>query len=310
MNRNIRKTHQLGDRLFGGAAVAAGVLILVVLAGVAAFLIIEGFPAFTADAEEIPGDGGIWKFIGTLLFGTVYAAVIALIIATPLSIGIALFISHYAPRRVASSLGYVVDLLAAVPSVIYGLWGFAVLAQQLKKIYPWLSDNLGFLPFFEGTPDAVGQTMLAAGVVLAVMIMPIMTAVNREVFLQTPRLQEEAALALGATRLEMIRMTVLPFSRSGIIGGAMLGLGRAIGETIAVAMVLSATPGIVSFGLIDSENPSTVAANIALKFPEYSGIEVKALIASGLALFVLTFLVNFAARAVIARRKEFSGADA
>lgn len=299
-----------GDRVFAGVATGAGVLILVVLAAVGIFLLIEGFPAFTASPEEIPGEGGIWRFIGTLLFGTVFAAVLALLMAAPLSIGIALFITHYAPRRVAAFLGYVIDLLAAVPSVIFGLWGFAFVAQNVKGIFPWLADNLGFLPFFGEPINAFGTSMLTVGIVLAVMIMPIMTAVNREVFLQTPRLQEEAALALGATRYEMIKMTVLPHARSGIVSGAMLGLGRAMGETIAVALVLSATAGVVSFNLIGASNPSTVAANIALKFPEYSGIEINALIASGLALFVLTFLVNFAARAIVNRRSAFSGADA
>ena len=301
---------QVGDRVFAAAAVAAGVLILVVLAGVGVFLLAEGFPAITASADEIPGEGGIWHFIWTLLYGTVYVAVLALVIATPLSIGIALFISHFAPRRIAAGLGYIIDLLAAVPSVIFGLWGFNFVAQHVKTAYPWLRDNLGFLPFFQDTVNATGTSLLTVGIVLAVMIMPIMTAVNREVFLQTPRLQEEAALALGATRYEMVRMTVLPFSRSGIISGAMLGLGRAMGETIAVAMVLSPVPGYVSLNLIGQQNPGTVASNIALKFPEYSGIQVNALIASGLALFVLTFLVNFGARAIVARRAAFSGADA
>ncbi|WP_153396299.1 phosphate ABC transporter permease subunit PstC [Ornithinicoccus halotolerans] len=301
---------RLGDRLFSGAATAAGVLILLALAGVFTFLVLEGYPALVADPEQIPGEGGIVAFIAPLLFGTVFGAVLALLIALPLSVGIGLFISHYAPRRVASTLGYVIDLLAAVPSVVYGLWGIYFLAPQIAGLFPWLHDNLGFLPFFSQSPSGSGRTMMTAGVVLAVMILPIMTAVNREVFLQTPRLQEEAALALGATRLEMILMTVLPFSRSGIMSGAMLGLGRALGETIAVAMVLSAYPGLVSLNLIGSQNSSTVAANIALKFPEYTGLEVNALIASGLALFVLTFLVNFTARAIIARRAEFSGANA
>ena len=150
--------------------------------------------------------------------------------------------------------------------------------------------------------------MLVAGMVLAVMILPIITAVSREVFLQTPKLHEEAALALGATRWEMIRMAVLPFGRSGIISGAMLGLGRALGETMAVAIVLSVSGG-VTFNLISSGNPSTIAANIALQFPEATGIEVNTLIASGLVLFVITFAVNSLARYIINRRREFSGAN-
>ncbi|MFV2021436.1 phosphate ABC transporter permease subunit PstC [Micromonospora sp. LOL_023] len=304
-----RSGKRIGDQVFTGAAVAAGVLILVTLAAVAAFLLYEGFPALVADGEDLPGGEGFLSYVAPLLFGTVLAAVIALVVATPLAIGIALFISHYAPRRIAAGLGYLVDLLAAVPSVVYGLWGIAFLAPQLVPVYRWLEEYLGFIPLFAGPTSTTGRTMLTAGLVLAVMILPIMTAVNREVFLQTPRLQEEASLALGATRWEMIRMTVLPFGRSGIISGSMLGLGRALGETLAVAMILSAYD-VFTINLIDSVNSNTIAANIALDFPESSGLAVNALIASGLVLFVLTFIVNFAARAVVARRRDFSGANA
>jgi phosphate transport system permease protein len=244
-----------------------------------------------------------------LVFGTVLAAVLALLLATPLGVAIALFISHYAPRRLAQGLGYLVDLLAAVPSIIFGLWGLQVLAPKTVPLSRWLEDNLGFLPFFAGPTSTTGRTMLVAGIVLAVMILPIITAVSREVFLQTPRLHEEAALALGATRWEMIRMAVLPFGKSGVISAAMLGLGRALGETMAVAIVLSVSPGVMSLNLISSANPSTIAANIALEFPESTGLEVNTLIASGLVLFVITLAVNMAARYVVARRAEFSGAN-
>lgn len=304
----LRGERRPGDAIFRGAAVAAGSMILVVLAGVTLFLVVEGVPAITASPEEI-GEESFWAFVTPLLFGTVLAAVLALLIATPLSIGIALFITHYAPRRLAAGLGYLVDLLAAIPSVVYGLWGIFFLAPQMRPVLVWLADNLGFLPFFAGPTSSTGRTMLTIGIVLAVMIMPIMTSVNREVFLQTPVLQEEASLALGATRWEMITMTVIPFGRSGIISGAMLGLGRALGETIAVALILSPFSGI-SFNLIGQQSSSTVAANIALDFPESSGLAVNALIASGLVLFILTFAVNFVARAVVARRKDFSGANA
>ena len=149
--------------------------------------------------------------------------------------------------------------------------------------------------------------MLTAGIVLAIMVLPIITAISREVFLQTPKLHEEAALALGATRWEMIRMTVLPYGRSGVVSAAMLGLGRALGETLAVAMVLS--PSLVyTFNLISSTNSSTIAANIALQFPEASGVQVNVLIATGLVLFIITFIVNYIARAVIARKRDFAGA--
>jgi phosphate transport system permease protein len=296
-----------GDRVFSGLSTGSGVLILVILAGVATFLVTESLPALTASPGEIPGVEGFWSYLPPLVFGTVLAAVLALSIATPLSIGIALFISHYAPARLARPIGYVVDLLAAVPSLIYGLWGITVLAPYAVPSYQWLERNLGFLPFFAGPTSLRGATMLTAGMVLAVMILPIMTAINREVFLQTPKLHEEAALALGATRWEMIRMSVLPYGRSGMISGAMLGLGRALGETIAVLLVLSATGGI-TLNLIGSGNPPTIAANIAAQFPEASGLRVNLLIATGLVLFVITFVVNLGARAVIARRKDFDAA--
>jgi phosphate transport system permease protein len=236
-----------------------------------------------------------------LLFGTLLAALLAILIATPLALGVALVISHYAPRRLASPLGYVVDLLAAIPSVVYGLWGLAFLGPRLFPVYDWLADNLGFIPFFKGPASASGRTILTAAVVLAIMILPIITAITREIFAQTPRLHQEAALALGATRWEMLRLAVFPYGRSGIVSAVMLGLGRALGETMAVAMVLSAS-GVVSLNLISSSNPSTIAANIALGFSEATGLRVNVLIATGLVLFVVTFFVNFAARAIVGRR--------
>ncbi|TQM06334.1 phosphate ABC transporter membrane protein 1 (PhoT family) [Pseudonocardia kunmingensis] len=299
---------QPGDRIFSGMAKGAGILILVVLAGVAAFLLVEAIPALTAPAADIPGGAGFFAYVAPLIFGTLLAAVIALVLATPLAVAVALFITHYAPRRIAQALGYVVDLLAAVPSIVYGLWGAWTLAPASIALMTWLESNLGFIPFFAGPVSATGRTMLVTGIVLAVMILPIITAVTREVFLQTPKLHEEAALALGATRWEMIRMAVLPFGRSGIISGAMLGLGRALGETMAVAIVLSVSGGI-TFNLISNGNPSTIAANIALQFPEASGIGVNVLIASGLVLFLITLAVNSIARFIINRRREFSGAN-
>ncbi|HEY4421216.1 MAG TPA: phosphate ABC transporter permease subunit PstC, partial [Pseudonocardia sp.] len=243
-----------------------------------------------------------------LVFGTILAALIALVLATPLAVAIALFITHYAPRRLAQGLGYLIDLLAAVPSIVYGLWGVAVLAPATIGLSTWLNTYLGWIPFFAGPVSVTGRTMLVVGVTLAVMILPIITAVSREVFLQTPKLHEEAALALGATRWEMIRMAVLPFGRSGIISGSMLGLGRALGETMAVAIILSAS-GAVTVNLISSDNPSTIAGNIALQFPDSTGLAVNTLIASGLVLFVITLLVNALARYIINRRREFSGAN-
>lgn len=299
-----------GDRIFSGFALTAGVLILVTLAAVAIFLIVEAIPALSAGPTDFNREGiqNFWAYVAPFAFGTIWAAFLALLMAVPVAIGIALFISHYAPRRLAQSLGYVIDLLAAVPSVVYGLWGITVLAPALQPLYVQLSDSLGWIPLFAGPVSGTGRTILTVAIVLAVMVLPIITALCREVFLQTPRLREEAALALGATRWEMIKLTVLPFGRPGIISAAMLGLGRALGETMAVAMVLSPA-AIISFALLQSQNPNTIAANIALNFPEASGIGVNILIATGLVLFVITLIVNMIARAIVAKFKEFSGAN-
>ncbi|SDT23879.1 phosphate ABC transporter permease subunit PstC [Microterricola viridarii] len=305
----IKAKQRPGDRIFSTATVVAGSLILVVLAAVAIFLVAQSLPAFTADESAFKGGiTNFWDYVWPLAFGTVWAAALALIMAVPVAIGIALFISHYAPRKLAQSLGYVVDLLAAVPSVVFGLWGITVLAPALQPLYSQLVEWFGWFPLFAGPVSGTGRTILTVAVVLAVMILPIMTALCREVFLQTPRLHEEAALALGATRWEMITMAVLPFGRPGIISAAMLGLGRALGETMAVAMVLSPA-SVISFALLQSQNPSTIAANIALNFPEAHGVGVNVLIATGLILFLITLAVNMVARFVINRRKAFSGAN-
>jgi phosphate transport system permease protein len=295
-----------GDKIFSRAALAAGVIILVVLFAVAVFLIAQAFPALVAPQAQVAGGKGFWAYILPLVIGTVIAAVIALVIATPISIGVALFISHYAPRKVAQVLGYVIDLLAAIPSVVFGAWGISFLAPALVPGYNWLSSALGWIPIFAGPPSATGKTILTASIVLAVMVIPIITSISREIFLQTHKLHEEAALALGATRWEMVRMAVFPFARPGVISAVMLGLGRALGETMAVALVLSSGPLIAS--LIRSGN-QTIAAEIALNFPEASGLSLSTLIAAGLVLFVITLLVNVIARWVISRHKEFSGAN-
>jgi phosphate transport system permease protein len=303
-----RPKRRAGDRIFAGSATGAGIIILIVLAGVAAFLVSEALPALTADSADLPDGKSLTSYIGPLIFGTLIAAVIALVVATPLAVAIALYITHYAPKRLAAAMGYVMDLLAAVPSVVYGFWGIATLAPALVPFYGWLTDHLGFIPLFAGPASVTGRTMLTVGLVLAVMILPIISAISREVFSQAPALHREAALALGATRWEMIKMAVLPYGKSGIIGGAMLGLGRALGETLAVAIILSGSGG-VTFNLIGSSNPSTIAANIALQFPESTGLAVNTLIASGLALFLITLAVNMFARYIVNRRADFSGAN-
>jgi phosphate transport system permease protein len=304
----LKAKQRPGDRIFSAATVVAGSLILAILAAVTIFLIAQSIPAFTAETGDLKGADNFWTYVGPLVFGTIWAAFLALLIAVPLSIGIALFISHYAPRRLASGLGYVIDLLAAVPSVVFGLWGITVLAPFVQPFWSTLVDLFGWFPLFQGPVSGTGRTILTVAIVLAVMILPIITALSREIFLQTPKLHEEAALALGATRWEMIRTAVLPFGRPGIVSASMLGLGRALGETMAVAMVLSPQV-LISFALLTSTNPTTIAANIALNFPEAHGVGINVLIATGLILFVITFAVNFIARAIVNRRKAFSGAN-
>ena len=306
--RQAKPPVRVGDRVFSGTALFAGSMILVTLAAVTIFLVVQSLPGITADSEKASLlDTNFWDYVWPLTFGTIWASFLAIIIAVPLSVSVALFISHYAPRKLAQALGYIVDLLAAVPSVVFGLWGIMVLAPAAQPIYSWLMTNMGWFPLFAGEA-AVGRSIFTAAIVLAVMIVPIITAICREIFLQTPRLHEEAALALGATRWEMVKMAVFPFGRSGIVSASMLGLGRALGETMAVAMVLSAT-GVISFKLFTSQNPSTIPANIALTFPEAYGTNVNVLIATGLILFIVTFAVNALARWIVSRRKEFSGAN-
>ncbi|MFK4481302.1 phosphate ABC transporter permease subunit PstC [Curtobacterium sp. AB7] len=293
---------RVGDRVFSAASVIAGGLILFVLVLVAAFLVWQSIPAFAAKVGDLPNNAtNFWDYVGPLVFGTVWSALIALVIAVPLALGIALFISHYAPRRLAPVLGYVIDLLAAVPSVVYGLWGIVVLAPFVKPFYAFLNEYLGWFPLFSGQVSGTGRTILTASIVLAVMAIPIMTAVMREIFLQAPTLNEEAALALGATRWEMIRLSVLPFAKSGIVSAIMLGLGRALGETMAIALVLSVSAN-VTFQMLTSQNPSTIAANIALQFAEASGTALNALIATGLILFVITLVINMLARYIVRTR--------
>ncbi|MCY1157571.1 MAG: pstC [Citricoccus sp.] len=302
---------EAGDRVFSGLALTAGIVILLVLAFVAVFLLIESLPALWpevfSDQDSIESADTFWQYVWPLMAGTLIASIIAILLATPVAVGIALYISHYAPRSIATPVGYVIDLLAAIPSVVFGAWGMTVLAGAMVPIYAWLNEYLGWIPLFGGTPTTTGRTLLTSGVVLAVMILPIITSLCREIFLQTPKLHEEAALALGATRWEMIKMTVFPFARAGIVSSIMLGLGRALGETMAVTLVLS--PGIFSWSLIQSGRNATIPSEIALNFPEAFGMRQSELIAAGLMLFIITLAVNMVARWIVSRHKEFSGAN-
>lgn len=230
------------------------------------------------------------------LYGSVVSSVLALLLATPLSIGAALFITEICSKRWGAFIAPLVELLAAIPSVIYGLWGVLVMAPWLQStVEPWLIEHLGFLPFFSGAP--YGVSMLAAVFILMIMVVPIITSITREVLLAVPQSQKEAAIALGATRWEMIRMAVLPYGRSGIMGAAILGLGRAIGETMAVTMVIGNSPTI-SLSLLSPGY--TMPSVIANEFAEAtSSLHSSALMEIGLMLLVVTLVINALARLLI-----------
>ncbi|BCJ43171.1 phosphate transport system permease protein [Actinoplanes ianthinogenes] len=294
---------------FRGLSTAAGAMVLVIIVAIAVFLVSKAIPALSADKENFltynrwsPNAENPAFGIAVLAFGTLLSSVIALIVAVPIALGIALFLSHYAPRRLATPLGFAIDLLAAVPSVVFGLWGRDVFQEPVREFSVWLNHYFGWLPIFGGE-GPFGQSIMLGGLVLAIMVLPIVTSLSREVFQQTPAMNEEAALALGATKWEMIRTAVLPYGKPGVIAAVMLGLGRALGETIALALTLGITWEI-SFNLIQTGGNS-IAANIANSFGEANDIGRGALIASGLVLFAITLVVNMTARAIIYRRREF-----
>src|SRR4051794_29042041 len=295
---------RLPDRLLKWGLTALSVGVIVLIAYFFVRLIVESEPVFRQvgvvdylfSADWVPSK----QLYGALplLAGTLITAAIALLLGIPVAVATALFVTELAPRPIRGSLTVVVDLLAAVPSVVYGLWGFFFLIPKLKPAEQWFSDTFSFLPFVGGT--VAGPNYFIAGLILAIMILPICSAIAREVIVTVPTDQKEAALALGATRWEMIRMAVIPYARPGIVGGAMLGLGRAIGETIAVTIVIGNAPQIGD-SLFDQGY--TLAAVIANEFGEAGSDPVHraALIAAGLVLFVLTFLVNGVARVLVNR---------
>ena len=305
---------RVGDRVFRGLAEGSGILIVVIIAAIGAFLLWRAIPALARNEQNFFLYSGNWVTTDTsamqfgilyLLQVTVFVSVFALLLAMPVALGIAIFLTQYAPRRVAGPLAYMVDLLAAVPSIIYGVWGLYVLAPAIKPLAMWLNQYLSWLVLFQTGNASVagGCTIFTAGIVLAVMILPIITAVTREVFVQTPRGQIEAALALGATRWEVVKTTVLPFGLSGYISGAMLGLGRALGETIALLIVLRGTQQAFGWSLFDAGY--TFASKIAAAASEFNDqYKAGAYIAAGLVLFILTFIVNSLARAAVAGRSK------
>ena len=304
--RGMAPGSHAGDRIFQGIATSVATVVLVVLLVMTAFLVGRAWPAvreagagFLTERQWFP-DATPSRFgIAALVWGTVVSSVLALLVAVPVALGSALYVTEYARPRVGRWIGYLVDVLAAVPSVVYGLWGLLFLVPRMVPVQRFLADHLGFIPFFDNPDGVYGKSVFAASVVLALMVLPIVAAVAREVFRQVPGELREAALALGATRWEMVRFAVLPTSRSGVIGAIILGLGRALGETIAIALVLAATFDVNAHILRPGGN--TIAANIATKFGEAGDIGRSALIASGLVLFAITLAATMAARRVIRR---------
>ncbi len=299
-----------GDRLFESVAALAGSTIMLAIALIAIFLLVHAIPSlranhahfFTSAQFDTTHSNNLAFGIRDLFMVTVLSSLCALALAVPVSIGIAVFLTQYAPARLSRPFGALVDLLAAVPSIVFGLWGIFVLAPQLEPMEAFLNRDLGWLFLFKGgnVSLAGGGNIFTAGVVLAVMILPIITSVSREVFRQTPNTHIEAAQALGATKWEVVRMTVLPFGRSGAVAASMLGLGRALGETVAVLIILRASARAGNWSLFDGGY--TFASKIASAANEFSEpLPTGAYISAGFVLFVLTFIVNAIARAIVGR---------
>lgn len=295
------KTMRNGDALFRGITLFFALSIIFILLVMTVEMLSESMPSIQkfgwrfisgSNWDAVQGEFAALPY----LYGSVVSSILALLLATPLSVGTALFITELAPARVGTVIASLVELLAAIPSVIYGLWGVLVMAPWLQTtVQPFLIEHLGFLPFFQGAP--YGVSMLAAVFILMIMIVPIITSITKEVLMAVPQSQKEAAVALGATRWEMIRMAVLPYGRSGILGAVILGLGRAIGETMAVTMVIGNTPQI-SLSLLSPAY--TMPSVIANEFAETtSKLHASALMEIGLILLLVTLLINFMARLLL-----------
>lgn len=305
--RRITTSHTRGDTIFRALSGGAASLCLLIIGATAVFLTVAAIPAiaetgpweFITDSNWSPSTGDFQ--VGGLLMGTVIIGTVALVTAVPLALGLALFVNEYAPARLRRFLVSAVDLLAALPSLIFGMWGFEALQPPLTGVARWLSEHFSAIPSFRLTsPDAVlAQSSFVAGVVVALMVTPVITSVSRDVMAQCPRTQCEGALALGGSRWGMIRDVILPFGRGGIVGSVLLGFGRALGETIAVVLIISMQTK-ANFRVLEIGGGS-IAGFIATKFGEAQGLEQNGLIAAGLALFVLTLIVNLVARGIVRR---------
>jgi phosphate transport system permease protein len=320
--RVLASTNTGSDRVFAYVARSTGATVLVITGGIGVFLAVQSVPTlkhyglhFFTQTQWQPDADKLG--IAAVLVGTLEVAMVAMAIAFPLALATALFISEYAPAKLRSTLISLVDLMAAVPSIIYGLWGFFLVEPHASEMALFLQRHFGFLPFFHigADPNAAvwdrsryTASAFCAGIAVAMMVLPMSCAVMRQVFSQTPDGEKEAALALGSTRWGMIRTVVIPFGRGGIIGGTMLGLGRALGETIAVLLIISPEflikPRILEIGT------NTVSALIAGQFGEATGIQLSALLTAGFVLFIITLIVNTLAAIVVNRSRSGAGTDA
>jgi len=309
-------TGRLGDRLFGGAARGAGVLVILLVTLIAVFLLSQALPALsknkanflTSTEWTVSGDNPRFG-VANLLWVTISSSAIAMAIAVPVGVGVALFITQYSPGWLSRPAAALIDLLAAVPSIIYGIWGAFVFGPHILGLQNLINKLLGWLPLFGNDTGGVSSsgTIFFIGIVLSIMVLPIVTALSREVFAQTPVTHKEGALALGATKWEMIRTAVLPFGKPGVISASMLGLGRALGETVAVLIIVSSLAGDAKWSWSLFNGGETFASKIANNAAEFdSAQKTGAFVAAGLVLFILTFIVNAIARVVIERRKAFS----
>ncbi|MGN6161642.1 MAG: phosphate ABC transporter permease subunit PstC [Marmoricola sp.] len=315
--RKIKLVRDTQDKLFRGVTTTGGAAVLLIMLFVGMFLAIKAGPAlhkagFSFLTTQAWDPNGNHFGIAAVLFGTILIALVAICFAVPLSTATALYISEYAPRRMKNVLVGVIDLMAAIPSVVYGLWGLYYFTGQVAPVAAWIATHFSWIPIFKvkgidsGTPinsyTLFTSSTLIAGMVVGMMITPVITSIMREVFSQVPVGEREAALGLGATRWGVIRSVVLPFGKGGMIGGSMLGLGRALGETIAVVLIISPVftiqPHILESGAI------SVSSLIALNFAESNAFGLSALMAAGLALFLMTLVINFAASTVVARSRS------
>ena len=306
--RVITTEPRFTDKVFRAVVTSGGLISFVLLGLIGFFLIYNGFEAIRNAGfgfitgfdwvDAIPEENQPASYgIGAMLYGTIVTGILAMLMGVPVAVGTALFLSYYAPEWLKKPMVIVVDVMAAIPSIVYGLWGYFVLMPHAEYWAKLIHKYFGFIPFFDMPAPVFTRSPFIAGLVLAIMITPIITAIAREVFAQTPLERIQAAYALGATKWSMIKAVVFPYGRGGVVGGAMLGLGRALGETVAVYTVLNLVYDIKIEILLSAGG--NVASMIVNKFGEADFVELQALMAAGFVLFLVTLMVNFLANTII-----------